>query len=52
MYDIESGIWNLLTEDTKSVGGPYLIFDHQICMDCEERTLYVFGGRVLSLPAQ
>lgn len=50
MYDIESNKWLLIAEDTSVLGGPYLIFDHQMCMDVEERTLYVFGGRVLSHP--
>ncbi|GLV40092.1 muskelin [Carabus blaptoides fortunei] len=51
MYDVESGRWMLIAEDTSSVGGPFLIFDHQMCMDVEERILYVFGGRVLAQPS-
>ena len=31
----------------QSSGGPPLIFDHQMAMDCEAQILYVFGGRVL-----
>ncbi|XP_013418827.1 muskelin-like [Lingula anatina] len=30
------------------MGGPKLVFDHQMAMDIEKQTLYVFGGRVLS----
>lgn len=48
MYDIQLNKWLLICEDTSVLGGPFLIFDHQMCMDVEERTLYVFGGRVLS----
>lgn len=47
VYDIESNQWTLITEDTSMFGGPYLIFDHQMCMDVALRTIYVFGGRVL-----
>lgn len=48
MYDIESGRWTLITEDTGSMGGVTLIFDHQVAMDIEKHTIYVFGGRVLT----
>ncbi|KAK3912329.1 Muskelin [Frankliniella fusca] len=48
VYDIESNTWTLITEDTGSMGGPQLIYDHQMCMDSERRTIYVFGGRVLT----
>lgn len=48
MYDIKSGQWTLITEDTCAMGGPQLIFDHQMAMDVEQQTIYVFGGRVLS----
>jgi hypothetical protein len=30
------------------MGGPRLIFDHQMCMDLDKNTIYVFGGRILS----
>ncbi|KAK7061161.1 Muskelin 1, intracellular mediator containing kelch motif [Halocaridina rubra] len=48
MYDIENNKWTLVTEDTASLGGPRLIFDHQMVMDVESRVIYVFGGRVLT----
>ena len=51
MYDIENNRWTLITEDTGTMGGPQLIFDHQMSMDVEKRTIYVFGGRVLTTPA-
>ncbi|KAK9498163.1 hypothetical protein O3M35_004041 [Rhynocoris fuscipes] len=47
VYDIETAKWTLITDDTSAMGGPLLIFDHQMCMDVSKRTLYVFGGRIL-----
>lgn len=32
----------------KSEGGPELIFDHQMCVDPQGETLYVFGGRTVN----
>jgi hypothetical protein len=51
VYDIENNRWTLITEDTGMMGGPQLIFDHQMSMDVEKRTIFVFGGRVLTPPA-
>lgn len=48
VYDIESNKWTQISEDTASMGGPELIFDHQMTLDIERRTIYVFGGRILS----
>nr|CAD7572282.1 unnamed protein product [Timema californicum] len=48
MYDIDSNSWTLISEDTGEMGGPQLIFDHQMSMDVEQRKIYVFGGRVLT----
>lgn len=48
MYDIENNKWTLITEDTAAMGGPKLIFDHQMVIDIRQQTLYVFGGRVLT----
>lgn len=48
MYDIENNKWTQITEDTAALGGPRLIFDHQMVMDVENRIIYVFGGRVLT----
>ncbi|XP_053982372.1 muskelin [Hylaeus anthracinus] len=50
VYDIESNNWTLISEDTGAVGGPQLIFDHQMSMDIEKRTIYIFGGRRLVSP--
>ncbi|KAK6176578.1 hypothetical protein SNE40_014836 [Patella caerulea] len=48
MYDIGSARWTLITEDTGSVDGPKLIFDHQMVIDIEKQNMFVFGGRILS----
>ncbi|XP_050461630.1 muskelin isoform X2 [Cataglyphis hispanica] len=50
VYDIESNKWTQISEDTGTMGGPPLVFDHQMSMDVEKRTIYVFGGRVLAHP--
>ncbi|XP_074644616.1 muskelin-like isoform X2 [Tubulanus polymorphus] len=49
MYDIESGRWTLITEDTAAMGGPNLVFDHQMVIDTACNTIYVFGGKEISL---
>ena len=28
------------------MGGPRLLFDHQMCIDMENQTIYVCGGKV------
>ncbi|TFY55491.1 hypothetical protein EVJ58_g8218 [Rhodofomes roseus] len=38
--------WDLLSFDTSTSGGPPLIFDHQMVLDCEAQIIYVSGGRV------
>lgn len=52
VYDIESNKWTQISEDTGTMGGPPLVFDHQMSMDVEKRTIYVFGGRVLTHPSR
>ncbi|CAH2217504.1 jg685, partial [Pararge aegeria aegeria] len=47
MYDVATGEWSLVCGDTAAVGGPRLVFDHQMCLDPDTQTIYVFGGRVL-----
>lgn len=49
MYDTQNGTWLQICEDTAAVGGPRLVFDHQICIDAKRQTIYVFGGRVLTV---
>eukprot|EP00004_Rigifila_ramosa_P023108 TRINITY_DN6432_c0_g1_i1.p1 TRINITY_DN6432_c0_g1~~TRINITY_DN6432_c0_g1_i1.p1 ORF type:complete len:724 (-),score=148.83 TRINITY_DN6432_c0_g1_i1:62-2233(-) len=46
MFDVRLGKWILISKNTKSEGGPDLIYDHQMCLDAESQNLYVFGGRV------
>lgn len=48
LYDTLSRTWLLICDDTKSVGGPDLIYDHQLAIDSMKRTIYVFGGRILT----
>ncbi|XP_053614585.1 muskelin isoform X2 [Plodia interpunctella] len=47
MFDIATNTWSLLCADTAAAGGPRLVFDHQMCIDPDTQTIYVFGGRVL-----
>ena len=47
VYDIASCKWTQITDDTSAMGGPSLIFDHQMCLDFEKRNIYVFGGQSL-----
>ncbi|KAG9309268.1 Muskelin N-terminus-domain-containing protein [Chiua virens] len=44
---LDAGKWDLLSFDTASSGGPPLIFDHQMVMDCDAQVVYVSGGRVV-----
>lgn len=44
-YDIINNAWHLINRNTEKVGGPALIYDHQINIDDERQMLYVFGGR-------
>ena len=48
LLELETGRWTQITEDTAGVGGPRLMFDHQMVMDTANREIYVFGGRVLT----
>ncbi|CAG8465178.1 12907_t:CDS:10 [Acaulospora colombiana] len=46
-YDIRNNEWEVICENTASVGGPQLVYDHQMCIDPETQVLYVFGGRTV-----
>ncbi|XP_050538902.1 muskelin isoform X2 [Daktulosphaira vitifoliae] len=48
VYDIEQNHWTLICTDTSRMGGPKLIFDHQMVMDSISSTIYVFGGRIVA----
>lgn len=47
VFDISSSVWQLLSDDTASDGGPFLISNHSMCMDVEQNRIYVFGGCVM-----
>lgn len=48
LYDTKTKSWLLICDDTSTVSGPSLVFDHQMCIDVAKRTIYVFGGRILT----
>ncbi|XP_073845147.1 muskelin 1 [Musca autumnalis] len=48
LYDTRARTWLQICDDTCQVGGPQLMYDHQMCIDVEKRTIYVFGGKVLT----
>ena len=39
VYDIGSNTWTQITDDTAALGGPSLIFDHQMCLDSDTRCI-------------
>ncbi|KAJ3265912.1 Muskelin 1, intracellular mediator containing kelch motif [Chytriomyces hyalinus] len=47
-YDIETARWSRISFNTQAEGGPELIYDHQMVVDPESETLFVFGGRTIS----
>ena len=47
MYDIAACKWTLVCDDTAEIGGPSLIYDHQMCLDPENQNIYVFGGQTV-----
>lgn len=49
VYDIDNAKWTMITDDTAGMGGPSLIFDHQMCLDPVKRHIFVFGGQTLPL---
>uniref|UniRef100_A0A1B0CC51 Muskelin N-terminal domain-containing protein n=2 Tax=Lutzomyia longipalpis TaxID=7200 RepID=A0A1B0CC51_LUTLO len=48
LYDTTHQSWLQICDDTSQVCGPQLIFDHQMCIDVDKQTIYVFGGRILT----
>ncbi|KAM8713553.1 hypothetical protein ACLKA7_013817 [Drosophila subpalustris] len=48
LYDTRSRNWMQICDDTSQVGGPQLVYDHQMCIDADKRTVYVFGGKILT----
>jgi hypothetical protein len=47
-YHIPSDKWELISSDTHSDNGPKLLYDHQMTFNPVNKTLYVFGGRVIT----
>ncbi|XP_064543793.1 muskelin [Drosophila montana] len=48
LYDTRARTWMQICDDTSQVGGPQLVYDHQMCIDADKRTIYVFGGKILT----
>ncbi|KAH8270798.1 hypothetical protein KR018_005078 [Drosophila ironensis] len=48
LYDTRARNWMQICDDTSQVGGPQLVYDHQMCMDADKRTIYIFGGKILT----
>ncbi|XP_074596521.1 muskelin 1 isoform X2 [Brevipalpus obovatus] len=46
VYDTESNKWQIIMDDTASMGGPRLLQHYQMAMDIEKNTIYVFGGKI------
>ncbi|TRM70103.1 Muskelin N-terminus-domain-containing protein [Schizophyllum amplum] len=44
----ETGTWRCLSPDTATIGGPPLVYDHQMVIDPDSQIIYVFGGRVIN----
>ncbi|TCD65352.1 hypothetical protein EIP91_002791 [Steccherinum ochraceum] len=43
----KEGEWELISHDVMMDGGPPLVFDHQMIIDCDTRMIYMSGGRVV-----
>ncbi|XP_037947851.1 muskelin [Teleopsis dalmanni] len=48
LYDTRQQTWLQICDDTSQVGGPHLVYDHQMCIDADKRTIYIFGGKILT----
>ncbi|EDW85574.2 uncharacterized protein Dwil_GK23081 [Drosophila willistoni] len=48
LYDTRARTWMQICDDTSQVGGPQLVYDHQMCIDADKRFIYVFGGKILT----
>ncbi|KAI9248737.1 Muskelin N-terminus-domain-containing protein [Sporodiniella umbellata] len=47
-YDVKKNSWIRLSDNTAKESGPDLIFDHQMCIDSRDSTIYISGGKVIS----
>lgn len=50
-YDLDHHTWTCVSSDVTALGGPPLLYDHQMAVDEEKGMLYVFGGRIIT-PSQ
>lgn len=48
LFDTSTCTWLQICDDTSQVGGPHLVYDHQMCIDIEKQMIYVFGGKILT----
>ncbi|KAJ3300279.1 Muskelin 1, intracellular mediator containing kelch motif [Borealophlyctis nickersoniae] len=46
-FDVVLAKWTRISSNTAQEGGPELIYDHQMIVDSDTQTLYVFGGRAI-----
>lgn len=46
-YNLNSREWNLICSDVFVMGGPPLIYDHQMVIDEQNDLLYIFGGKCI-----
>ncbi|KAJ3288309.1 Muskelin 1, intracellular mediator containing kelch motif [Rhizoclosmatium sp. JEL0117] len=46
-YDTVSSRWTKISSNTLLDGGPELIYDHQMIVDSDTQTMYIFGGRTI-----
>ncbi|KAL0073983.1 Muskelin N-terminus-domain-containing protein [Phycomyces blakesleeanus] len=46
-YNVDKDKWTLISTNTAAEGGPQLIYDHEMCVDPNTNSIYVFGGRVV-----
>ncbi|RUS12850.1 hypothetical protein BC937DRAFT_86878, partial [Endogone sp. FLAS-F59071] len=50
-YDVTQDTWHKISDNTAKESGPELIYDHQMQIDPQTQTLYVFGGRTVQTDA-
>ena len=48
-YNVETNKWSKISEDTRSEGGPSLLYDHQMVVDISKDRLIIFGGKSVEI---
>ncbi|KAG5676935.1 hypothetical protein PVAND_006732 [Polypedilum vanderplanki] len=48
LYDIQTKGFFLICEDVRTMNGPPLLCDHQIVLNSKDRTIYIFGGKIVN----